>query len=145
MNRRKIKDAILVAYGRDPDVVNDSADLIPAVWEIIGWDHSKDLRANMHVLPRTESIMRCKRELARGTTIDGVYEPPLIILSKKKKKINEVAYKNEVEMHSTFVHPALQRDKAELEAAKKEEPAQVGLFGDLPAVQEEVKPNRGDM
>lgn len=61
--KRPIDRAILAIYSRYPQVVNDDALLLDAVWRLLGWDESKTLLENLRKLPRPESITRARRRL----------------------------------------------------------------------------------
>lgn len=63
MNKTKVRNIILKLYSDNPQIVNDEAALLAAVWRFCGWDDNKSLEENVKYLPRGESVARRRRDL----------------------------------------------------------------------------------
>ena len=67
---KNIKDQILKLYSLDKTVVEDDKRLIANIWQLSGWDSSKDLLTNLRAVPSAETIRRSRQKLHQ----DGLIE-----------------------------------------------------------------------
>ena len=67
---KNTKDQILKLYSLDKTVVEDDKRLIANIWQLSGWDSSKDLLTNLRAVPSAETIRRSRQKLHQ----DGLIE-----------------------------------------------------------------------
>lgn len=93
MNKVRIEQAILNVYAKYPDVVNNDATLLAAVWKYFGWNKFRSLEDNLNRLPRAASITRRRRILFNQGKIE---------YSEKADMMREEAFIKELEENSDY-------------------------------------------
>lgn len=93
----KQQQIVLNVIHRNPDIQNDDARLIAAVWRSQGWDDGVALEDNISRVMRPESACRRRREL---------HEMGLITYSKEADEMRMEAFVKERDSHSDYT-PAI--------------------------------------
>lgn len=94
MKLNSMQKTVLDVINKYPGIQNSDAFLVAAVWREKGWDDSQPLEENIRIMPRSESITRRRREL---------HQMGLITYSQKADEARQEAFKNERELHSSFL------------------------------------------
>lgn len=92
MKRGQVDTAIKLIYQMRPDILDDDAKLVAAVWYRLGYDPKIELYENLSKLPQAETITRRRRILHERGVIK--YSP----------EAEERRFKNFVEARDEYGH-----------------------------------------